>query len=797
MDIIQLYNIYIYERYKDLKNSGKNEFDNNDLWKIFEWYSAIILYKETNKLFYEYNDILPEFKEQNKMSKNDTGIDLCNLEDTIVQCKLRNKSLSWTDCATFFGGQNMFDETLQKTIIRWQKLIITRNSDCKLSENLLERSSLFTDKPFDKTTLLNFCENLYNNPPKYPVQIQNNFELRYYQIECIDLIKTTNQNVSICIPTGTGKNIIIIHSIELNKKYLILVPRIILMEQLKDELLSHRPEFKSKIQLIGDSNNSFKEHINITICIFNSIHLVEDYKYDKVFVDESHHIYNPEIYNIQQEENYYDEENDNLLFIEDSDDEPEVDNKKEIDDKIKESYIDKIIKLQKYNNNVYLSATIDTIDNFINYKKDIRDMIEEGYLTDYDIHIPIFSDDPTDKTVCLHLLQHYKNIIVYCDNRNKGQYINKLLNKLQQDSSEYIDCNTSKKERKKIIKKYKEGEISFLVNVRVLVEGFDAPITKGVCFIHLPSSSTTVIQIIGRALRKHPSKIIAHVILPFSDNDDEKGINAFLKTIARNDKKIRKTYESKIIGGYINLYNTTEVEEDENVILKYNMIFDKMGVCKNSNEIWEDILQEVKNYIDKYNKRPRQHTNNIKERYLGVWLSAQIQKYKKNIIQGTRKTLWEDFQDKYIEHIIDKYNKWIYRLRQIKLYIKNYKKQPSNKAIQLNQKKLGIWLVNQKRSYCKNKLEEYRKSLWEKFINKYNKYIMSKDERWNYMLLQIECYVITNKRFPKRVSNPSTKLELTERKLGDWLDSQKRVYNKDKMSEKRKKIWQKFITNYS
>ena len=37
-------NIYknnIYERYKDLKNSNKKEFDNNDLWKIFEYYSRI------------------------------------------------------------------------------------------------------------------------------------------------------------------------------------------------------------------------------------------------------------------------------------------------------------------------------------------------------------------------------------------------------------------------------------------------------------------------------------------------------------------------------------------------------------------------------------------------------------------------------------------------------------------------------------------------------------------------------------------------------------------------------------
>lgn len=36
-----LYDIYIYERYKDLKKSEKIEYDNNDLSKIFEWFSCI------------------------------------------------------------------------------------------------------------------------------------------------------------------------------------------------------------------------------------------------------------------------------------------------------------------------------------------------------------------------------------------------------------------------------------------------------------------------------------------------------------------------------------------------------------------------------------------------------------------------------------------------------------------------------------------------------------------------------------------------------------------------------------
>jgi superfamily II DNA or RNA helicase len=64
----------------------------------------------------------------------------------------------------------------------------------------------------------------------------------------IELINKSD-NIIISLPTGCGKNIIIIYSIDENKRYLILVPRIILMEQIKTELIKHKPELKNKIQI--------------------------------------------------------------------------------------------------------------------------------------------------------------------------------------------------------------------------------------------------------------------------------------------------------------------------------------------------------------------------------------------------------------------------------------------------------------------------------------------------------------------------------------------------------------------
>lgn len=167
-ELINLYNIYIYERYNALKLSGKLEFDHYDLSKIFEYYTCIQLMKEQNKPFYEYHDIEPLFKEINKMSQNDTGIDCCNLEDTIVQCKLRKTSLCWNECGTFFGSQNIYDEKQNKTIVRWQQLILSRN-DCHLSSHLLQRKNnkMFIDKNYTKMELINYCDHLLIHKPVF------------------------------------------------------------------------------------------------------------------------------------------------------------------------------------------------------------------------------------------------------------------------------------------------------------------------------------------------------------------------------------------------------------------------------------------------------------------------------------------------------------------------------------------------------------------------------------------------------------------------------------------------------
>ena len=759
-------NIYmnnIYKRYKDLKNSNKIEFNNNDLWKIFEYYSCIKLTEEYGKQFYEYNDIDPNFKEINRMSQKDTGIDCCDLENTIVQCKLRTKSLTYLECSTFFASSNIFSKELNEIIIRWKKLIITRN-ECSLSKELIDRSDLFIDRPYSQDELIKFCDNLILTPPKYP-EIKNEFILRDYQLESINLIKDNKKNIIINLPTGTGKNSVIIYSFEDNLKYLILVPRIILMEQLYEEIIKHKPKLKKDIQLIGDNNNKFNENKLITICVYNSVNIIKDScsKFEKIYIDEAHHINKPEIY-------YCDEE-----LSEDSSSEES------------ETYIDIIRSFTRYNNNIYLSATIDEIDNFLYYSKDIRSMIDEKYLCDYTIHIPIFNDDPTNTNICEYLLKYYRNIIIYCKSQKEGININKIMNTLQLNSSAYIDCNTSKKDRNDIIDKYKKGNISFLVNVKILVEGFDCSIVQGVCFLHLLKSQISLIQIIGRALRLDKSKIIANIILPFSTIEDENNISYFLKIIAKNDSRIRKSYINKHIGGYISIdYDNNIKIENSNILFKYEMIYNNIGILQNYTDIWHYRLEEVKKFMDINKERPTK-----KNSKLSAWLITQQQNYKnkKYIMKNIEiYNIYTKFIDEYKKCFESNEEKWINKLEEIKLFIDTNKTTPTRKN-----SKLSTWLYTQQQTY-KNKKEIMQNieiyNIYTKFIDEYKKYFESNEEKWINKLEEVKKYIDDNNARPN---------EKNSKILYKWISHQQTSYNKKEQLMKNIEIYNiytKFIDKY-
>ena len=151
--------------------------------------------------------------------------------------------------------------------------------------------------------------------------------------------------------------------------------------------------------------------------------------------------------------------------------------------------------------------------------------------------------------------------------------------------------------------------------------------TKGVCFFHLPKSEINLIQIIGRALRNHPEKSYAQIILPFSKEEDETAITNFMNILGRSDKRIKSSLESKTLGGYIHIskeFTDDDHEFDENIELKFNMVFDRLGVCLNRHDVWNKQLKLVIRYIDTNKKRPSHGSKDKATKRMAKLISTQL-----------------------------------------------------------------------------------------------------------------------------------------------------------------------------
>ena len=303
--------------------------------------------------------------------------------------------------------------------------------------------------------------------------------------------------------------------------------------------------------------------------------------------------------------------------------------------------------------------------------------------------------------------------------------------------------------------------------------------------MHLPSSKTTLIQIIGRALRLHKDKTFAKIILPFSSKEDESSIVNFMKVMAKNDTRIKKSFESKKVGGYISIENIheddnkTNNEESNDINFKYDLIFDSMGVIYNNREIWEKRLEELKKYIEKNSKLPTDYNNNK----IGTWLSTQKYTYKKKInIMAILNVYdkWTEFinNDKYKKYFISNEDDWKNKLEEVKQYIDKNNKRPSQIDIDKNIKVLGAWISSQVVNY-KNKTQIMNNlniyDIWSNFINddKYKIYFIHFIDEWKNKLIELQKYLDENNKKPSITDNNENII-----KIGTWLYSQVQNYKK-------------------
>jgi hypothetical protein len=368
------------------------------------------------------------------------------------------------------------------------------------------------------------------------------------------------------------------------------------------------------LELEKNHNLDNYKNESVVICVYDSF--INIYSKRDIFsrycIDEAHHIKIPEMYI----------DNIDIEYAIDSDSDCSDSSDYTTSETQELSYIKCIQSLSHTNHSIYISATLDSpADNSLFYNFNIRDAINQGYLCDYQFVIPIFKQGTiTNDSLANYLvnIQRESHCVVYAASCNEGREFTRLLNNLRNGCAGYIDADTTAKDRKKLFSDFEQGNILFLINIRILVEGYNAPHIRSIFFLKVSTSDIFAIQSIGRSLRPHKDKITATIYLPFIQQETEECFNrslektqAFIQQLANYDSRIKKSIDKKSNCGYINIEIGYEKEVDNLDDLQIsefisNQILDRMGNCNYlTNNAIEKVLKYKAFYLE-YKRKPSQ-----------------------------------------------------------------------------------------------------------------------------------------------------------------------------------------------
>lgn len=379
------------------------------------------------------------------------------------------------------------------------------------------------------------------------------YELRDYQRQASDsavwyLNATVDKNGVIVLPTGSGKSLVIAEiAHKLNENVIVLQPSKEILEQNYKKLRGYGVEDCS---IYSASCNS-KKISRITFATIGSImSRIEDFdSFRYVIVDECHVVNSlagryktffervkrkiigltATPYRLSASLLYYDANGNNVFRPADETDALEFDMKVASGEYVAENKC--ILK--------FITRTRPRVFHDVVYSIDIGALLQRGYLAKlryFDLSL-LNQEELRRNTTGMDfdetaLRKQYK---VTSLNKQLVDIVRRLMHpkdgkprkgilvftRFIEESEELckaiegcvmITGTTKKKEREKILDKFKEGEIKVVTNVGVLTTGFDYPELDTIVIARPTMSLSLYYQIVGRAIRPHPDKESAWIV---------------------------------------------------------------------------------------------------------------------------------------------------------------------------------------------------------------------------------------------------------------------------------------------
>ena len=147
--------------------------------------------------------------------------------------------------------------------------------------------------------------------------------------------------------------------------------------------------------------------------------------------------------------------------------------------------------------------------------------MEDAVLCDYDLIVPVVTPQHGHTYLSLAdlLLKQagrFRRVLAYCNSVREAKSFLMVLEKLGM-AAWHMNGDTPPKKRKELLEQFAgalQKPVHVLVTVEVLGEGINIPNADTCMFVEPRSSFRSIVQAIGRVLRPHPTKPLAHIVLP-------------------------------------------------------------------------------------------------------------------------------------------------------------------------------------------------------------------------------------------------------------------------------------------
>jgi superfamily II DNA or RNA helicase len=724
----------------------------------------------------------------NKHKCSDIGCDILYYKDNIpviVQCKNYSKNVYLNKLGGFFGFLlkcNHYSNSLGE---------LYYTSDLSFNVKMFKCDVLkYIKKDF-------ITENISDHNSDFDYEKLKPYD---YQLEAYDKIKNLKKSI-LQLPCGMGKTLI---SIMWAKQFDIIIIFSPLMQHALQNKTRFQNELDNYVSLLIDSDGSRdinlitkklkkKTILSVTYksvdIIYELLDKINNYKSIGIVIDEFHNL---------NYDNMYDEED---MFY-------------------------KVLNQDKFNY-LFVSATprlfdddLEDVDIDIGYSYDFAKAIQNNYICNYDIFVPNIS---IKKDECMNDIYEYLNVenknidydikaqfllrgmeenghskcICYCKDIEETNIMKESFSKIAKyhELDLYLECivsDTSEKDRKQILEDFiNVNKKAIIFSVRILDECIDIKECDCVYLTNKQNNKIRTIQRICRANRKDNKKINkkSGVYVWADEYNDMIDLISNLKEFdsSFSIEKIKlcniNNNVTRLINDNDNKEFKQEYEKLENVVI---------GVKKVDS--WMEKLEQVKKYIDEHEERPSSKSKNKNISRLGMWISDQQKKNKKQkgiLKNETVKKIWLEFIEKYHKYFMDSKEIWFNRLILVEQYINQHKMRPSRQDNNNDIKSLGNWINNQlyvykTRTDIMKDDDIYNK--WMEFMNKYKEYFIDHKEAWFNRLILVEEYI---KNYN---SKPSTHDKNDEIKsLGLWLSYQKSNYKNRTEIMKYDEIYNKWI----